>query len=444
MSTLQPGAASTTASSSTSPPPAYQVALGYVGSDNATSPFLFSPAAPPPAPNTFPDIVVSFPYVRATAATPQCSNTAFTLSYPSSTAVQITAAGKYAWTASPPNRSALRGYFVDFCEQLEASEIQGALVPGATAYIARQLGESLPRAFNEALFYSYGLNPEFDSTTTPYVNLLPGMRLRLETAARQFVSPGSPFNAFVPAARLEYDIVRYVDGTGKLCTGFDAFLSAISMPTVPLTAGGQASVAGGVADLQPSGRRHYRLVYPSTYYAASAAGNVALGSNVAIIGTDTLQDLETATTAYRKTGTCGPATGNKASIECTIFSGRTIAVPEIPVTLAFTGSLPAPAPQVLYVPVGTTVRHLLERFATWHPNVETYGSYNHFTNVNFTLQRFWWDQTTLPAFVSVQPPTSPAGGNNGTNTALFALLDLPLANGDCLTLTRPGPPAPKS
>ena len=73
-------------------------------------------------------------------------------------------------------------------------------------------------------------------------------------------------------------------------------------------------------------------------------------NNVTLIGADTLADLYAATTQYLGSGLCAASPTN--TIACTFFRGRDIVVPEV---LFRVNGDPA------YVPLGTTVRNLIER-----------------------------------------------------------------------------------
>jgi hypothetical protein len=84
------------------------------------------------------------------------------------------------------------------------------------------------------------------------------------------------------------------------------------------------------------------------------SGDTDVTDNVTLVGAQTLEALGTITQDQPSATTCA-ATG----VGCTVFLGRTIAVPEIPVWIVDNlYHLPA----LQYVPVGTTLANLVERF----------------------------------------------------------------------------------
>ena len=274
--------------------------------------------------------------------------------------VQITLTGTNMWACKQSARTTLQANFVDFLlnveKQFELSE-PPVLVPGATARIGQQIADRIPAPPLETLFYRYGFSPGLVAGTKPYVDVLPGMRLRVETQASQYISPGAKLNGYVGSGRFVFDVVSVPAG-GARVTAFDPLLGTIRSPSV----GGPAStpvVAGGLVDLQPvSGARpHWRLFYPSLVPSPMQPGDLTIGGNVTLVGAATLDDLKTATEKYPQLAPPG-----KTPSVYAIFLGRAMAIPEIPIRLATPLHGP-PVATVEYVPLGTTIAQLVERYA---------------------------------------------------------------------------------
>jgi hypothetical protein len=272
--------------------------------------------------------------------------------------VGITLTGTNMWACAQPARTALQANFVDFLLNVEKQfELQGVLVPGATARIGREIADRIPAPPLEMLFYRYGLSPGLVAGTKPYVDVLPGMRLRVDTQASQFVSPGSKLNGYVGSGRFVFDVVSVPAG-GARVTAFDPLLGTIRSPSVsgPATT---PVVAGGLVDLQPvSGARpHWRLFYPPSVPPPGLPGDLTIGGNATLVGASTLDDLKAATDKYPQLVTSGQPPSVYA-----IFLGRAMAVPEIPIRVTAPLQGP-PVPTLEYVPLGTTIAQVVERYA---------------------------------------------------------------------------------
>lgn len=244
-------------------------------------------------------------------------------------------------------RDNLKKAYLQFLGNLENPDLCG-LKPGALALVRYIVARGLPLTFTETLYYSYGFNP-----ADGYVNIQPGMRLRIDYQGHQMIGPDPQdkyLNGFVGTGSGYYDVGSYLYGSSGniLKTGFDSFLNLITRYTVDSNEGG----AGGIVDVTGNEYRcpYYRLFYPSEFTSSDSAGAVGVTNNVAVFGADSYTDLETATNIYLKNGNFYGASGIS-----TFFRGRVVIVPEI---LCFMQSTP------LYVPVGTTIRQLVERFTS--------------------------------------------------------------------------------
>ncbi|MCB0113060.1 MAG: hypothetical protein KDD84_03185, partial [Caldilineaceae bacterium] len=203
----------------------------------------------------------------------------------------LTVKAKNVWKGALTARKALAASFEDLLTRLEDLEVkQERLIFGAAEHIRRRLAQTLPATFEESLSLRYGLNLGYGADNSPYVDLLPGMTLRLDQTMRQFVGPGSIANGLVNAGAVNFTIDRDADGR----ISFDPFLSAISSPQSGRRAGVFRFVGG--FDLQAAGttRRHARLFFPTQLPdPAQPSGDpaVQLGRHVAIVLADTLPDL---------------------------------------------------------------------------------------------------------------------------------------------------------
>jgi hypothetical protein len=249
-------------------------------------------------------------------------------------------------------RASVKTAFDDFMVQVDAKEGKG-LLTGGTAIVRAAVAGVFPATFAESLYLNYGLLRQGGPDPQTYVDLLPGMRLRVESQVSQFVAPagtkgGAPnpplANGYVAGGQAIYDIVETVGPTGATQIGIDAFVAGATVPVVDQAQGG----AGGIVDLQGPNRRgrYLRLVYPKTMPSSDSVGSSDVRQNAALLWADDLKTLAQKTQQYYA------AAGSVAAL---FFRGRTLAVPELRCVLNG-----APA----YVPVGTTIRQLIQRVGT--------------------------------------------------------------------------------
>lgn len=352
----------------------YVVTIGYDGTDGATANFLM----PPLSTNVGEAIVVTVGLVYAggsdwsTNPSYKFSNADFAFAlvpepgtkppeqgspgqYQSMISVQITIAANNVWKAAPAARAALMANWSDLLAKVDALELSGALIRGAAGFIAERVAALVPAPPMETLFYRFGLQPGFAGGQIATCDVLPGMQLRVEFEQNQFVGPGSNLNGYVGGAQLRW-LVASSPTTKGWTSNFDPFLGAVAAPTVQT---GSPVVAGGLIDLQraTASRRHIRLCYPQNIQSSDQAGSIALTDNVALLGADSRADLDAATAAVAQGKTpAAPAT-------CTILRGRTLLVPEIPVWVLDSSN----RYHEQWVPLGTTVANVLERYLQWRP-----------------------------------------------------------------------------
>ena len=236
-----------------------------------------------------------------------------------------------------------------FIKAIAYEETQFRVRAGAVSVIKRRLAEILPMRLNRVLAYHYGFEP-----TKGYIDLQEGMRLRVDYQNYQFVAANilTAESGFVGSGSVFYTVNSYLrllnNNTTAYMLGFDAFL-----PRLPLqvTTSPSESGAGGVIDLQQPGYQqpYFRLFYPQQF---SGSGGRAGAERVAtLVGATSLKALDTATELYTSRNGVLPPSPQYASF---YFRGRAAVIPEIAVFMQ---------EQLLYVPVGTTVRQLVERFA---------------------------------------------------------------------------------
>jgi hypothetical protein len=229
-------------------------------------------------------------------------------------AVVTVAQNQNLWKGDATSRQNLYTNWQKFCAAIDLMEVSDkTLVPGGAASIIQQMAGSLPLTIGETLLYQYSFNVSATAQALPSVVLQPGMRLRVEYAAKQYVGPASPFNGYVGGGQCSYDIVRALDSQGMMSVGFDAFWSAIADPSIQPVTSGQAQVVASMIDLQTPTmtRRYYGLFYPTSMVPGTSDGNLSLANNVALIGADSIADLTAAAASYRtcSAGHNGASTG---------------------------------------------------------------------------------------------------------------------------------------
>ena len=340
----------------------FSVYASYVGPDAPTvqtwvlpSSFAYA-AATPPTPLNLPGLWTGAGSVSALAY----ANDDFVLGAttsgktPDRGNVSITAqlTGNHAWNTDAASRAALRVNFLDFLVGVESTlELSNPalLVPGATAFIAASLVQNMPMPLSEVLLYGYGLETGIGTGAGASIDLVPGMRLRSEPAVRQYLAPPSQsFSGYISAGTLSWTLATSV-ASGAPTQAFDPFLGTIAAPQVTPPPSSPVPVYG-LLDLQQSGAacRYYRLTFPQNLIAGGAPGGADAATNVQVTGADTFAAVRA---NPRFTG---------------VFAGRDVLVPEIAVWLQM-GTRGPDSPVELYVPVGTTLLNLLERYSRWLP-----------------------------------------------------------------------------
>jgi hypothetical protein len=331
----------------------------------------------------------------------------------------VVAANSTVWQFS---NTPIRAFSSDFVQFMLLLEKQG-LQPGGAGLIQQAMSQYLPLTFTETLYYRYRFDP-----VNGFIDLTPGMRLRLDYEVHQSIdpSPTNYLNGFVGNGT-SYLQVSAAPSGATILTGFNPFLSALQRTAVAPNQGG----AAGPIDLsgQAFAYPYYRLFYPKNYPSSDSTGSVGVANNPVILGVSSLADLNTATQAYLTNGNFGGVSGASA-----FFRGRVTITPEVPILLFG---------QPSYVAVGTTIRQLLSGFTTL-PRMTGLG-------FNPPSQMFYrWmiaDYTTGSNPAQWKFPAlgdgafnliSTAAGGYQVYTPVLDSLDLPVIGGDYLSFTIPG------
>jgi hypothetical protein len=405
--------------------PAFSIVQQFTGNDGVTasSPFVIPPNVTYSGANSpFAQIQITIANAAGQTSGSACNiaananNPDFSLAWNNQQAV-VTVQPTNVWAGAAAKRTQLRTSFDAFRQQLEALEIpkqgQPCLKPGGAFLIAQRVAEALPLSLDESLYYRYS----FDKVNN-YIDLQPGMRLRVEYSSYQLLATSGQYtklNGYAGNGVGYYNVVRRTDQR----VAFDAFLGQLTAPT-PDTATCGLPGAGGIIDFQIGGlaRRYYRLFYPPTFTSSDCPGNAGMNRNVTLIGADTLADLYNATSQY-PSGNCATAAAGNQAILCTVFRGRDVVIPELLVRANY---------QQNYVPVGTTVRNLVDQFinSSFSTAPPLIGFFSF-----FGLYRQWGpllDSSYQPSEISfgAVDTTKLTGGQD--------VFDLPVIKGDALTL----------
>jgi hypothetical protein len=342
---------------------------------------------------------------------------------------KVSVVATFVYSADPTIRAQMKASFVAFRALLESLEVPsdsttGGLIPGGAALVANRIATNMPLRFDETLGYLYSFDPSLQ-----YVDLVPGMTLRAEWSGYQYCDgpngAGYSRNSFVGSGTGRYPVTRRSDGTLAL----DAFLGQFTPGYALSPAATCPLYAAGLIDLQlaANARRHLRLFFPNTVSGAGSLDNAGAltQSGSRLIGADTYADLEAATADVLagRTG-CGTGSVNNQPVVSIVFNGRVTAIPEI--DIVFSG---APAT----VPVGTTLRNVLERIADPAPGQLYQSSYS---NLYVRMSR-WTQLAGPPVKLTANPYMHPTVTFDTSPPALAPLgdcFDIPLAKGDVVQL----------
>lgn len=283
------------------------------------------------------------------------SNGPFTLAAASGTTYPYSLAIASSGTDSPwifdssPLRSGLLKAYVAFLQALESA---GAAAWGIIA-VQDALARVMPQTFEESLYYAFGLSlPSPDTgATLGSVDLRPGMILRVAASPFQTLSSTASdlkwSNGYVAGPTVDYPVGQFVDSSGSISTGWDAFVGQLvsggALSVNPPPAHDSTQQMGGVADaadlyfpafIAP----FYRLFSPSALASASDPAITTTTNNFTLAAAASFTALNSASNVPGGT------------VPVAFFRGR--AVPKACLRVTLDGT-------PLVVPVGTTVANLL-------------------------------------------------------------------------------------
>lgn len=198
---------------------------------------------------------------------------------------------------------------------------------GSISLVQARIAERLAMSIEDALFYHYGLDK-----TQNQVDIKPGMRLRVEYQNYQFVprSEKRAIQGFVGSGSGLYEVNHFQSG-GSTKLSFDPFLTGMEMKISGVNG---SNSTGGLLDLSTSQlKAFYRLKFPPEFADTSINRDVFRATQ--LIGADSYGDLDDGSSILKRN-----------------FLGRAIIIPEI---LVYVNQ------RLVYIPLGTTLRQLLER-----------------------------------------------------------------------------------
>ncbi len=225
------------------------------------------------------------------------------------------AADTSVWTFTTASlRTPLQQSYVAFLKALETPPTVGlaGAVPYGISLVQAAIACSMPQTFVEQLYYNFGLSTVPTGLSAGYIDLRPGMILRVSTGDYMNTGQNTPpiwLNGYVGASVVDFEIGSYTAGTAWF-VGFDSFLSALSTQgalTVSTPASStsptQAGLAGAVdlyftQFLQP----FHRLYFPSTINPPWGFGSNATTGNFTLTAAAKYSSLQT-TTAEALTST---------------------------------------------------------------------------------------------------------------------------------------------
>lgn len=391
----------------------------YLSTDKSKAPHLCPASAPAMSSQ---DIVVYLPELFTTPVSGEDLPTAppfvFGVSAQQPYAYTLTmSADSIVWTFSAePVRANVKDAYTKLVEDLTTLHI----TPLGWRVVQDAIARAMPQTFLESLFYGYGFAP-----SDGYIDLKPGMVLRVEYESYQYIGPNQSdslyLNGFVGANTAEYEIGSYVDANGKWLTGLDAFLSLVTQSGTrvlpPQTSQEKSGGGGGIVDFYFSQFRlpFMRLVYPPNLFSASTAGTAYAAYNVAVLAAPDYVTLNAATGNLRNGE---PLVSGAAA---TYLRGRTMVSACTRVWLDG---------QPCVVPVGTTAGSLLETMASRPPSLD-----------RLVLQDLRLTRTTGYAVTQPSASSYAVGGGypvqlnwagSSSHDAALDWLSLPLLLGDRL------------
>lgn len=277
-------------------------------------------------------------------------------------------------------------------------------LPGAIAMLKRRIAERLPMEFDRLLYYYYGWD-----MTKGCIDLEGGMRLRVDLQNYQFVQPTDQIaeRGFVGSGSMHLLVNSYTypqsSGGPRQLLGFGPFVSQLQTNFQNEI---ETKGAGGVFDLLKTGNRmpYFRLFYPKQ-------PSIRLGPErmVTIVGANSLDDILKVTADFDTNGSALPGKGSSF-----FFRGQAMIVPEIQV---FVGKV------AVYVPIGTTLRQLIEMFDSVPAAALPGQNLTGFGGISRPMRIIHEGLTSQAEYRFINLNATGSGGG-------YDALDLPLVKGD--------------
>lgn len=258
----------------------------------------------------------------------------------------------WQFSDATPIRNGLANEYQAFLRNIDTAG--GAAASFGILQIQQLIGRMMPQTFAEQLYYNFGLTFPGSGVPNGYVDLRPGMILRVASNPYQSVPGQTSFpaiNGYAAGSVVDYDVGSFYTSAGIWNTGFDNFIAQLASGgaltvSPPIIGSPPQATEQGIAEAAdlyyPAFRGNfYRLFSPATLVSPSGAGvdNILSSSNFAIASAGSYGTMAKSTNV--------PSATNNV----VYFRGRAV------VKACFWVLLNG-ARQV--VPVGTTLANLLE------------------------------------------------------------------------------------
>ncbi len=304
---------------------------------------------------------------------------------------QSAAGAKLTLNLNGVDAAGIRTAFDDLISQIEDKK---GLSPGGLRLLQNRIAERLPLEYNDLLYYHYGWD-----IPNNYIDLHPGMRLRVDFQSYQFVhaTEQKAKKGFVGSGSIHIPINSYTGDDGAQYVGFGPFLSRLQADNRGYLS---EDGAGGLIDLVKVGSRKqfFRMFYPNQPIPATAPER-----SVTIVGANLRKDLP-----YDI-----PVTGSGDLISF-FFRDKAMVIPEIQV---FVGN------REVYVPVGTTLRQLIEQYANIPVALGAQPNLHAFLGKARPRRLIHTGPDNTPLYRFLNPGTNSVVNNRD-------VFDLPLVKGD--------------
>lgn len=278
--------------------------------------------------------------------------------YPYILTISNTVTSNNPWTFAPAQ--AIRtGLASDVQTFLKNVETAGA-VPWGIVLLQQVLARVLPQTFAEQLYYNFGLNFPGAGVPQGYVDLRPGMVLRVVSNPYQTVpnqTQGSWLSGYVGSASIDYPIGSLLSANGAWSAGFDSFIGqlvnngalSVNPPSANPSTGQEQGVAEAADLYFPAfNQSFYRLFVPNALMSPSGQGSVKASDNFVLAAASSFAGISSATSAP------------SANPSVAYFRGRAVLKACLQVSLDGVTHV---------VPVGTTLANLLEQRGRLMPAV---------------------------------------------------------------------------